>query len=56
MTKPKRWLPWQLSPDSDPQERWILVNADDDGEEHPDNVLYDSQEDAERARDSFQRA
>lgn len=29
------WQPWQLSPDSDPEERWILVNADNDGEEHP---------------------
>lgn len=40
------WVPWQLSPDSDPQERWILVNADDEGEEHPEGRLFDSPEQA----------
>ncbi len=42
----KHWVPWQLSPDSDPEERFILVNAEDDGEEHPCNRLFNTAEDA----------
>jgi len=40
----KQWTPWQLSPDSDPSERWILVNASDDREEHPSNRIFETSE------------
>jgi hypothetical protein len=40
------WVPWKLSLDSDPQERWILVLAADDREEHPAGVLYDTEAEA----------
>jgi hypothetical protein len=42
----KSWVAWQLSPDSDADERWILVNAVDHGEEHPAQVIFESEEDA----------
>lgn len=39
-----RWEPWQLAPDSDPEQRWILVNADDHGQEHPAGTIYETEE------------
>jgi hypothetical protein len=47
----KYWSPWALSPDSDPQERWILVNSFDDSEEHPDGIKYDTAQEALNAAD-----
>lgn len=38
-----KWLPWKLSPDSDPAERWILVSAENDEIEHPANEKYDTE-------------
>lgn len=38
-----KWLPWKLSPDSDPAERWILVDAKNDEIEHPANEKYDTE-------------
>lgn len=38
-----KWLPWKLSPDSDPSERWILVSAENDEIEHPDGAKYDTE-------------
>ena len=46
----KQWRPWQLAPDSDPRERWILV-SEDGSEEHPNGVLYETEEDVLRAAD-----
>lgn len=43
------WVPWQLAPDSDPEQRFILVNKDDDGEEHPDGIKYNTAEEATAA-------
>jgi hypothetical protein len=40
--KSTHWVPWQLAPSSDVDERWILVNVDDDSEEHPANVKFAS--------------
>lgn len=40
----KQWVPWQLAPDSDPEERVILVNVDDEGEEHPANQKFPTAE------------
>lgn len=37
------WLPWKLSSDSDPAERWILVSAENDEIEHPANEKYDTE-------------
>lgn len=39
----RKWLPWKLSPDSDPAERWILVSAENDEIEHPDGAKYDTE-------------
>lgn len=39
----RKWLPWKLSPDSDPVERWILVSAENDEIEHPANEKYDTE-------------
>lgn len=41
-----RWVPWQLAPESDPDQRFILVSSEDDGIEHPDNQKFDSAEKA----------
>lgn len=43
-----KWIPWQLAVDSDPQERWILVNASDNGEEHPRNFKFATRGNAEQ--------
>lgn len=40
------WVPWKLSPDSDPQQRWILVSAEDDREEHPVTRLFETEAEA----------
>lgn len=39
----RKWLPWKLSPDSDPAERWILVSAENDEIEHPDGAKYNTE-------------
>jgi hypothetical protein len=51
--QPKHWSPWPLSPDSDPEERWILVNSNDDGEEHPSGTKYVTAQEALNAADKF---
>lgn len=40
------WVPWQLAPDSDPEERWILVDANDENIEHPNRVKYGTEEES----------
>jgi hypothetical protein len=55
MSQPK-WIPWRLAPDSDPEERWILVSAGDHGVEHPDDVIYATEETAREAALSAEAA
>lgn len=50
---PRRWTPWPLSPDSDIEERWILVNEADDSEEHPSGAKYITAQEALNAADQF---
>jgi hypothetical protein len=46
------WVTWQLSPDSDPDEGYILVDANTDcNEEHPLNVIFGEHETAAKAAD-----
>jgi hypothetical protein len=49
----KPWVPWQLAPDSDKLERWILVNKHDADEEHPSNRIFDTLDEAEAAAEQF---